>query len=79
MPLGGAALCWEVSLATAQVEVDEDTGPVQLQKYVSIADVNKAIHPRPCEAQEEGGVMMGIGHTLFEHMVCQDGQLPRQE
>ena len=30
---------------------------------------------QPCEAQEESGVMMGIGHTLFEHMVYQDGQL----
>ena len=74
-PLGGVAPFWEVSLAAAQVEVDEDTGHVQLQKYVSIADVGKAIHPLQCEAQEEGGVMMGIGHTLFEHMVYQDGQL----
>jgi CO/xanthine dehydrogenase Mo-binding subunit len=74
-PLGGVAPFWEVSLAAAQVEVDEDTGQVQLQKYVSIADVGKAIHPLQCEAQEEGGVMMGVGHTLYEHMVYQDGQL----
>jgi CO/xanthine dehydrogenase Mo-binding subunit len=74
-PLGGVAPFWEVSLAAAQVEVDEATGQVQLQKYVSIADVGTAIHPLQCEAQEEGGVMMGIGHTLFEHMVYQDGQL----
>src|SRR4029450_4764300 len=40
-----------------------------------IADVGKAIHPLQCEAQEEGGVMMGIGHTFLEHMVYQDGQL----
>jgi CO/xanthine dehydrogenase Mo-binding subunit len=74
-PLGGVAPFWEVSLAAAQVEVDEETGQVQLQKYVSIADVGKAIHPLQCEAQEEGGVMMGVGHTFFEHMVYQDGQL----
>jgi CO/xanthine dehydrogenase Mo-binding subunit len=74
-PLGGVAPFWEVSLAAAQVEVDEDTGQVHLQKYVSIADVGKAIHPLQCEAQEEGGVMMGIGHTFLEHMVYQDGQL----
>jgi CO/xanthine dehydrogenase Mo-binding subunit len=74
-PLGGVAPFWEVSLAAAQVEVDADTGQVRLQKYVSIADVGTAIHPLQCEAQEEGGVMMGVGHTLFEHMVYQDGQL----
>jgi CO/xanthine dehydrogenase Mo-binding subunit len=48
-PLGGVAPFWEVSLAAAQVEVDEDTGQVYLRKYVSIADVGKAIHPLQCE------------------------------
>jgi CO/xanthine dehydrogenase Mo-binding subunit len=37
--------------------------------------VGKAIHPLQCEAQEEGGVMMGFGHTFLEHMIYQDGQL----
>jgi CO/xanthine dehydrogenase Mo-binding subunit len=74
-PLGGVAPFWEVSLAAAEVEVDADTGQVQLQRYISIADVGKAIHPLQCEAQEEGGVMMGIGHTFFEQMVYEDGQL----
>jgi CO/xanthine dehydrogenase Mo-binding subunit len=64
-----------VSLAAAEVEVDEETGHVHLHRYISIADVGKAIHPLQCEAQEEGGVMMGLGHTFFEHMVYQDGQL----
>jgi CO/xanthine dehydrogenase Mo-binding subunit len=66
---------WEVSLAAAEVEVDEGTGQVRLHRYISIADVGKAIHPLQCEAQEEGGVMMGIGHTFFEEMIYQDGQL----
>ena len=74
-PLGGVAPFWEVSLAAAEVEVDTDTGQVRRQRYISIADVGKAIHPRQCEAQEEGGVMMGIGHTFFEQMVYEDGQL----
>jgi CO/xanthine dehydrogenase Mo-binding subunit len=74
-PLGGVAPFWEVSLAAAEIEVDEETGQVHLHRYISIADVGKAIHPLQCEAQEEGGVMMGIGHTFFEHMVYQDGQL----
>jgi CO/xanthine dehydrogenase Mo-binding subunit len=74
-PLGGEAPFWEVSLAAADVEVDEETGQVHLRRYVSIADVGKAINPLQCEAQEEGGVMMGLGHTLFEHMIYEDGQL----
>jgi CO/xanthine dehydrogenase Mo-binding subunit len=74
-PLGGVAPFWEVSLAAAEVEVDEETGQAALHRYVSIADVGKAINPLQCEAQEEGGIMMGLGHTFFEQMVYQDGQL----
>ncbi len=74
-PLGGVAPFWEVSLAAAEVSVDETTGQVNLERYVSIADVGKAINPLQCESQEEGGVMMGIGHTFFENLVYEDGQL----
>jgi CO/xanthine dehydrogenase Mo-binding subunit len=74
-PLGGVAPFWEVSMAAAEVEVDEETGQVRLVRYVSVADVGKAINPLQCEAQEEGGSMMGIGHTFFEEMIYEGGQL----
>lgn len=74
-PLGGVAPFWEVGMAAVEVEVDLETGTVTVLRYISVADVGKAINPLQCEAQEEGGVMMGIGHTFFEQMVYQDGQL----
>jgi CO/xanthine dehydrogenase Mo-binding subunit len=74
-PLGGVAPFWEVSLAAAEVSADAETGQIHLHRYISIADVGKAINPLQCEAQEEGGVMMGIGHTFFEQMIYEDGQL----
>ncbi len=74
-PLGAEAPFWEVGMAAAEVEVDEETGVVRVLRYVSVADVGKAINPRECEAQEEGGAMMGIGHTFFEQMVYEGGQL----
>ena len=46
-----------------------------LLKYVSLADVGKAIHPVLCEGQDEGGVMNAIGHSLIEEMIYKDGQL----
>jgi CO/xanthine dehydrogenase Mo-binding subunit len=57
------------------VEVDRDTGEVKLLKYVSLADVGRAIHPVLCEGQDEGGVMNAIGHSLMEEMIYKDGQL----
>ena len=55
--------------------MDRETGAIHLRKYVSIADVGRAINPVQCEGQDEGGVMFGLGHTLFEEMVYEDGQL----
>jgi CO/xanthine dehydrogenase Mo-binding subunit len=74
-PLGGEAPFWEVGMAAAEVEVDEATGVVTVLRYISVADIGRAINPRECHAQEEGGAMMGLGHTFFEQMVYADGQL----
>ena len=73
--LGSPTTFWEISWGAAEVAVDPDTGTVTLTKYVSLSDVGKAIHPVLCEGQDEGGVMNGIGHSLFEEMVYKDGQL----
>ena len=73
--LGSPTTFWETSWGGAEVEVDPDTGEVKLLKYISIADVGKAIHPAQCKGQDEGAVMFAIGHTLLEEMIYKDGQL----
>ena len=66
---------WEVGMGTAEVAIDRETGEVKLKKFISVADVGKAIHPEHCIAQEEGAAMQGIGHTFFEELVYDNGQL----
>lgn len=66
---------WEVGMGTAEVAIDRETGEVKLKKFISVADVGKAIHPEHCIAQEEGAAMQGIGHTFFEQLVYDNGQL----
>jgi CO/xanthine dehydrogenase Mo-binding subunit len=67
---------WEVGMGMVELDVDEETGEVRIKRLVSVADVGRAIHPEGCVGQEEGAVMMGIGHTFFEQMVYdQNGQL----
>jgi CO/xanthine dehydrogenase Mo-binding subunit len=73
--LGSPTTFWETSWGGAEVEVDPETGEIKLLKYVSLADVGKAIHPVLCEGQDEGGVMNAIGHSLMEEMIYKDGQL----
>jgi len=66
---------WEVGMGTAEVAIDRETGAVKLKKFISVADVGKAIHPEHCVAQEEGAAMQGIGHTFFEELIYENGQL----
>src|SRR6266511_2332877 len=42
---------WEVGMGTSEVEIDHETGEVKLKKFISVADVGKAIHPEQCVAQ----------------------------
>ncbi|HTM08959.1 MAG TPA: xanthine dehydrogenase family protein molybdopterin-binding subunit [Verrucomicrobiae bacterium] len=72
---GSLPVFWEIGMGSAEVAVDEETGEVTLDRYISVADVGKAIHPEGCVGQEEGASMMGIGHTMFEQMIYQAGEL----
>lgn len=74
-PLGYPATFWENGLAAAEVEVDEMTGVVKIVNYVSLTDAGKMINPLHCRGQEEGSVLFGIGHALYEQLVYRDGQL----
>jgi CO/xanthine dehydrogenase Mo-binding subunit len=73
--LGSPTTFWEVGWGGVEVEVDPETGVINLLNYVSVADVGKAINPEQVHGQDEGAVMFAIGHTLCEEMVYEDGQL----
>jgi len=55
------------------VEVDTDTGIVQVLKVYSAADIGKAINPKNVEGQIEGGTVQGIGMALMEEQVIKEG------
>ncbi|MBX9943638.1 MAG: xanthine dehydrogenase family protein molybdopterin-binding subunit [Reyranella sp.] len=60
----------------AEVEIDPDTGVVEVVKYTMVNDFGTVINPLLVEGQSHGGVMQGIGQALFEHVVYNDdGQL----
>ena len=53
----------------AEISVDLETGEIKLEKYVTVADVGKAINPLQAEGQDEGAAIQGLGPTLFESLV----------
>ena len=54
------------------VEVDPDTGKVDVLRYTALQDVGKAVHPSYVEGQLQGGVAQGIGWALNEEYVYND-------
>lgn len=56
-----------------EVEVEVDTGRVNLQRVVAAHDVGKAINPTNVEGQIEGGVVMSQGYALLEEFVLENG------
>jgi CO/xanthine dehydrogenase Mo-binding subunit len=53
----------------AMVEVDTETGTVQVVKVVAAQDVGKAINPQSVVGQIQGGVGMGLGFALMEEFL----------
>jgi CO/xanthine dehydrogenase Mo-binding subunit len=51
------------------VEVDRETGKVQVIRYTAVQDVGRAIHPSYVEGQLQGGVAQGIGWALNEECI----------
>jgi CO/xanthine dehydrogenase Mo-binding subunit len=74
-PLGGSTPFWEMAVGAAEISLDEETGAITVEDYVSVADVGRCINPQQCEGQDEGAVMQGLGHTLLEEMRYEHGQL----
>jgi carbon-monoxide dehydrogenase large subunit len=60
----------------AEVEVDPDTGVVQIVNYTAVDDFGVVLNPMLVAGQVHGGVVQGIGQALYEHAVYDDnGQL----
>jgi carbon-monoxide dehydrogenase large subunit len=60
----------------AEVEVDPETGAIEVVAFTAVDDFGKVINPMIVEGQVHGGVAQGIGQALLEHGVYDDsGQL----
>jgi CO/xanthine dehydrogenase Mo-binding subunit len=65
----------EFSYATyvAEVEVDTETGEVEVLRVDTFIDAGRVIRRMGAEMQVEGGVAMGLGHTLMEEFKQHQG------
>lgn len=68
-------LFWETAAGACEVTVDEQTGDIAINKVALSSDVGKVLNKKAAIGQEEGAIVQGIGHTLSEQYIYEDGQL----
>ena len=58
----------------AEVEVDDETGEVEVLRIVAAHDCGTPINPMLVEGQIQGGISMGVGFALQEEILFKDGK-----
>ena len=58
--------CQAHACTVAEVEVDDETGVVEVVKLFNVYEVGRALNPAMATQQIEGGAWMGMSHALFE-------------
>jgi carbon-monoxide dehydrogenase large subunit len=56
-----------------EVEIDPETGAVEIVRYTAVDDVGRAVNPMILHGQTHGGIAQGAGHALFEQCVYDAG------
>jgi aerobic carbon-monoxide dehydrogenase large subunit len=64
---------WPNGTAICEVEVDPDTGWVDLVRYTSVDDVGRCINPLIVHGQTHGAVVQGVGQALWEQCLIDEG------
>ena len=72
---GGSFPDYTYGTHAAEVEVDLETGEVEVLKYAACHDVGRAINPLRVEGQIQGGAMQGLGYALMEEIVLNEGRI----
>ena len=63
---------WPAGCHIAIVEIDEETGAVDLRRYVAVDDVGTVINPTIVDGQVHGGIAQGVAQALYEEAVYDD-------
>jgi carbon-monoxide dehydrogenase large subunit len=70
-----AVVHYTTGAQAVEIEVDMDTGRIEVLRGVAAFDVGKAINPEMVKAQMEGGFVQGLSTALFEALQLKEGVL----
>jgi len=63
---------WPAGAHVAIVEVDTDTGAVELLRYIAVDDVGTVVNPTIVDGQIHGGLAQGVAQALYEEAIYDD-------
>jgi CO/xanthine dehydrogenase Mo-binding subunit len=66
---------WEIGMVGLSVEIDPETGLLEVDELVTVADVGCAINPELVEGQDLGAATQGLGGALTEQLVYEGSQI----
>ena len=69
------AAFWTTEVPGPEVEVDTETGIIEVKKMVESCDPGHIVNPELYKAQVEGGMMQALGTVLFEELKLKDGKV----
>jgi CO/xanthine dehydrogenase Mo-binding subunit len=72
---GDAYPAYGWAAATAEVDVDLDTGEVTVRSVVAADDVGRAVNPLLATGQVEGGTLQGVGYATIEETRLENGRV----
>jgi xanthine dehydrogenase molybdenum-binding subunit len=72
---GNVSATYGFAAQAVLLDVEEATGVIRVRRVASAHDVGRALNPLAAEGQIHGGIHMGLGYALAEHLVVERGQV----
>ena len=71
---GNWSAAYAYGAKVAEVEVDPETGAIEVLRVISANDVGTVVNPAGAQGQLEGGALMGVGYAMTEDFQVEGGQ-----
>jgi carbon-monoxide dehydrogenase large subunit len=68
-----SAPSWPNGAQVCELEIDPETGSIELSGFTSVDDIGRIINHMIVEGQIHGGIAQGVGQALYEHAVYDGG------
>jgi CO/xanthine dehydrogenase Mo-binding subunit len=72
---GNMSATYAYGVQGAEVEVDVETGEIEILRMVAVHDVGKVLNPETLKGQIYGALAQGVGYTLYEQVLTADGKI----